>query len=85
MALRGKYSKDKFSQVVRVDLTIVPELWRLRHDGGGVRPAWETQNPASQTNVFLVGSAGDRAQSPVPGRQASVGTGQPWIPGSSAP
>lgn len=32
MALRGKYNKDKFSQLVMVDLTIVPELWRLRHD-----------------------------------------------------
>jgi hypothetical protein len=39
MSLKGKYSKEKFSQVVMVELTIVPELWRPRHEGGGVRPA----------------------------------------------
>lgn len=65
--MKGKYSKEKFSQVVMVELTIVPELWRPRHEGGGVRPAWATQrNPASQAKVFFFGSAGDQAQSLVP-------------------
>lgn len=73
MALRGKYSKEEFSWVVMVEhiYLIVPELWRLRHEGGGLRPTWATQrNPASQTKDFLFffDSAGDQVQSPVHAR-----------------
>lgn len=39
MALRGKHSKEMFSQAAVVKHTVVPELWRLRCEGGGLRPA----------------------------------------------
>lgn len=39
MALRGKLGKEMFSQAAVVKHTVVPELWRLRCEGGGLRPA----------------------------------------------
>lgn len=46
--MRGEIQQRKVYPVGHGGTYIVPELWRLRHEGGGVRPA-------SQAKVLVLG------------------------------